>query len=553
VRRLLATVTALLLLGSVVSWAAVDMTRDEVLRNGNRSNPAYSLSLVQRASDAASKEDRLALLSRAIQISPDLPSLYFTYAWEKMPDILGGLGAVMDGLKAYAKNFWWSLSLGGLIYISLMVSFLLAAAIIAFMRLAIDLPLLTHDINERKYKLFLPLIPLSASAAGPLGFVATALFISGLYMKKNQKFLVYMVLVFIALSPVALDVADMFYSASAPRSRALVDVNQWRGNDFALDVLKDAKDPKERFTYGLALKRSGAAREAIMVFNELAQSGFDFRAYVNLGNAYVAAGRHDYAKQSYEAALEKEPQDTITLYNLSQVYRDELNYQVGDTYYDQAMKADRDLIATFIPLQGKHYNRLVVDETLTTWDLLVYIWKHSIQIFQLSPWPRWTVSAMAVGMLFLFMLFDRAMRYRAYRCKQCGKIACARCAGEARRVKLCHECHESSRREEESPRARVARMLRANEAKNKLMDRIRLLSFAPPGMAQTYSRRPLTGFFYLWLFCFAVILLILNPFFKAGLAGSSHWWLWVPAIVLVIVLYVMTITSIGRRLSRGWL
>ena len=92
----------------------------------------------------------------------------------------------------------------------------------------------------------------------------------------------------------------------------------------------------------------------------------------NLGNAYISLGRHDDAKGAYETALEH-GRSAITLYNLSQVYRDELNYPVGDKYYDEALAEDRALVTSFTPRAGKTPNRLVVDMTFgwrKLWSLI---------------------------------------------------------------------------------------------------------------------------------------------------------------------------------------
>ncbi len=536
------------------AWSQQEtLTRDEVLRQGQRSNEPYSLAIMEQADSASTKEEKTALLAHAIEISPKFPLLHFRMAWVKLPDVFGSFGSVLDGIKAYFNNFWWSTSLAGLVFMSLLGSFILALAIVLIIRLVLDLPLIAHDINENKAKFLLLLLALGTAVAGPLGFISGGVFLVSFYLKKSSKPFVYFSLWGIILFPVFLWGLDTIYYLPSPEVRAMVQVNEARENGFGLEVLKDSEEPNAKFSYALALKRTGRALDAITVFRELAEGDFDTRAYINLGNAYVAAEYREYAKQTYETALEELPGHAITLYNLSQVYRDELNYEVGDTYYDQAMKADRDMVSSFTPLQGKHYNRLVIDETLSGWELLGYALKHRVPILSTGLMPRWSVSAAAGAMLFLFFLMDKVIKNRAYRCRQCGKVVCARCSGEGRRGKLCKDCHEGHAKEDESPRARVARMLKSNEMKNRLMDRIRMLSFTLPGISQTYSRRALSGFFFLWGFFFAVLLLVLNTYFEAGLSGGSHWWLWAPAILFIIILYLVSISSTSRRLNRGWL
>ena len=77
---------------------------------------------------------------------------------------------MIEGIRAYERNFWWLVSIAGLAFISLTSSFIVVLLLVAGIRFFMDSPLLSHDIIENKKKslIILSLVPLSL--AGPLFF-----------------------------------------------------------------------------------------------------------------------------------------------------------------------------------------------------------------------------------------------------------------------------------------------------------------------------------------------------------------------------------------------
>jgi tetratricopeptide (TPR) repeat protein len=546
-------VLSLALLGSP-AWAGKD--RDSVLDRGLRDNEPYSYVLSQRA-EASGPAEAKVLLEEAIRQSPDLPVLYFKLSEAVLAaspwDVFEGISHAVEGLKAYRRSFWWSMSLAGLLYVSILGSLLISLAAVALIRLPMELPLLAHDISEDPRKLIVPALLLLISFLGPLFFFAGGLCIIGLYLRKTDKAVVYVSLLTIALSPYLLRPVDMFYSSSTPENRAIVAVNEGRDNSYALQVLEGHRDYASMFSYALALKREGFYGKAAGLYEEMARGGPNQMVYTNLGNAYLAAGLTERAKDFYRMAEKMRPSPK-TLYNLSQVYRYTLDFQTGDRYFLDAAKLDSDLVSGFTAVASSNPNRFVMDETIPMGELLERTWagrKGVIDPFPVSPGAA---AAIAVVMLAGFLLADRRTPTRASRCTRCNRILCPRCTQGLQWRQTCPDCYNSLvRLVDVDPKERVTKLLAVHERKSRIRAAVRLLSFAPPGIAQVYTGRVLAGFILLWLFTFPLLAAALNPLFFTGLSSFRHGWLNPLLFLAMAVLYLASNISIRRRLTRGWL
>ena len=548
-RASLAAFILLLLLGFLVPGASA-MPRDAALDRGLSNDDAYAYSLKMRSLTAGADEAQ-AMLEEALDNAPDSPGFYFTLAVSKLPSVVRSFDLFIEGVKAYSRSFWWRLSLIALLLEAALLSAAIALTVAALLRLPRDLPLITHDINEHKALLLLPLLIMPLAFLGPLSFVGGVLFLVCMYMKRTNKLVAYIALLFIALAPLWTDFVGKTASLTNPTVRALVDVSEGRDNMLALSTLGGSEDFPSMFSYAIALKREGRGEEAVELLQGLIEENSDHRLYNNLGNAYVAIGRRDLAKAAYLKAIEQ-GKSVTTLYNLAQIYRDELDYENGEKYFNQAQEMSKSQVSVYTTRTAKHYNRMVFDETLTFAEINRAAWL-SEATNSGRGFPRGTVlpAGVAAGLLVLFMIMGKIMPSSAFRCKNCGKVACIDCAENE---KMCMDCQMKLAQDDDaSPQARVKRMLQANQQKEKQMTIIRVLSFAPPGIAQTYSGRLFAGVLYMWLFGFGVAVLVLNPFMSTGLAGNSHGWLWLVMAPLLLLIYYVSIITINRRLDRGWL
>lgn len=549
-RRVSLAALALLLLLGFMAPRAFALPRDAALDKGLTNDDAYAYAL-QMNSLTAGSDEALGMLEEALNNAPDSPGFYFTLSVAKFPSVVKSFDLFVEGMKAYNRSFWWRLSLIALILEAALISAAIALTAAALLRFPRDLPLISHDINEHKAQILLPLLIMPLALLGPLPFVAGVLFLVGMHMKRSNKLVAYLALLFIALAPLWTDFVGKTASLTNPVVRAVVDVNEGRDNTLALSTLAGREDFPSMFSYAIALKREGRAEEAVELLQGLIETHTDHRLYNNLGNAYVAIDRRDLAKTVYLKAIEQ-GRSVTTLYNLAQIYRDELDYENGEKYFNQAQQMNKAQVSDYTARTAKHYNRMVFDETLTFREITTAAWGSDVRN-SVRGFPMGTVipAGVAGGLLVLFMILGKLMPSSAFRCKNCGKVACHACAESE---KMCMACQgKLSEAEDASPQSRVKRMLHANQQKTRQMTIIRVLSFLPPGIAQTYSGRLLSGFLYMWFFGFGVAVLVLDPFMSTGLAGNSHGWLWLLMAPMLLLVYYVSILTVSRRLDRGWL
>ena len=153
--------------------------------------------------------------------------------------------------------------------------------------------------------------------------------------------------------------------------KAIVEVNESKGNTYALTALKNRDDYASLFSYALALKREKYYSEAIEIYQKLLLRKPDPAVYVDLGNCYVGMGNMDEAMASYLKAVEIRPLASA-YYNLSQISREMLDYSKGNDYFKRALEIDRDAVSSYRLKYSRNPNRIVVDETLSfsgLWDL----------------------------------------------------------------------------------------------------------------------------------------------------------------------------------------
>ncbi len=549
---LTASVSALLLF-PLFSFA--QNVYESKLDKGLSNTEPYSYILIKKAqADPANSKN---LLKEAARHSPNLPAAYFELAKSSFSfspnDIFESMDYVIQGLKAYKRNFWWLISITGLLSISLLSSLIATLVIVVLIRFFIEIPLLSHDITEEKLKILIILFLIPLSFLGPAYFIAGALSIFGLYFRKIDKAVVYISILLLFLSPLFMRMTNDFLSAFSPEIRAVVDVNERRDNKYAITALKGKNDYVSLFSYGLALKREGHYAEAITAYKSLLSSTPDPKAYVNIGNCYYAVSDMTSAKDSYQKAIDIKPLASA-YYNLSQISREVFDFAKGEEYFSEATKLDSVAVSEFAFVSGKGPNRFVVDETLP----MTAIWKYAdskarplIKI-PLLDLPVAVATAAALGILFFAL--DGRIRYRAYRCKRCNAVLCGICAKELLWGQMCAQCYGSIvKLDGLDSKGRVAKVLQVQERQSRKRNIVRVLAFTPPGIAYIISGRILAGALYTWLFLFMLVLIWLNPFFAAGIVKSSHDWLTIPAAASAILLYLISIMSVTRRLNRGWL
>jgi tetratricopeptide (TPR) repeat protein len=533
-----------------------DLYEDQ-LDKGIRNSEPYSYLLINASK--TNKENALSLLQEARKYSPDLPAPYFeiaknTFAFSPR-GIFESVDYMLQGIAVYKRNFWWSLMMLSSLLISTTLAFLSSVLILIMIRLPQDLPLLSHDIREEKGKIFLLLI-LIAALFGPLFLLGGLLLLVSFYQEKWNRLLVAFYVVFLLVSPwVFKTVSTIFYASASGTLKAVVQVNESKDNTYALSLLSGSQKPVEQFSYALALKREGRYHEAIDMNTRLIDIKPDARTFVNLANNYLAINDLERAKDLYKKSIER-AQLPSALYNLSQVYRETLDFDKGEEFFLSAQRLDHGAVSRFRSIYSRNPNRFVVDESLPVADIWEYAKTQAKGTFTggLSYIPLFMMPLIGIFLAALYYILNKRFKTWAYRCSRCGKILCTKCEKHILWGRMCQQCYRSLiKLDELDAKERITRLLAVYEYQKRRRNIIKTLSFIVPGWGLIYGGNILYGFVFLWIFLFSIFVLIMNSFFVIEMSHFSHVWLNISAIVLLIMVYLISNAATRRRLAKGWL
>ncbi len=530
---------------------------EEQLNRGIKNTEPYSYVLIEAAKE--NKENALTLLREAQKYSPDLPATYFEIARHTLSVAPGSffeaVDSLLQGIAAYKKNFWWSFMLMSSLLTSIILSLLASLLVIITIRLPRDLPLFSHDIGEEKSKMLLLLVLVSA-VFGPVFLLGGLLLLICWYHHKWDRMVFVIYVFFLLTAPWFFKAVSTVFSASASAPlKAVVQVNESRDNTYALSVLSNSQDPAEIFSYALALKREGRYHDAIQANERLIAMSPDAKAYINLANNYVALHNIEKAIDLYKKSLQL-AQIPSAFYNLSQVYRETLDFERGEEYFLSAQKLDSAAVSRYRSLYSRNPNRFVIDETLPM-ESIFHLAKAKTKGTFTAGLSHIPLSLMPlIGILFggFYILANKFFKTWSYRCSRCGKILCTKCERHLLWGRMCPQCYQSLiKLDELDAKERISRLLKVYEHQNKRRKIIKTISLIVPGSGLVYGGNILYGFFFLWIFLFSAFLLITTSFFKAGMAPFAHVWLNIGAIMLMAADYILSIMTTRRRLAKGWL
>lgn len=548
------------------SLSFCDDFSDNQLNKGIKNSDTYSYVLIEKAHQ--DRAHAVELLRKAMLYSPDIPAVYFELSKAvfsfSVEGILDSVDYMIQGIDAYSRNFWWSFTLICGLFFGGIISFLIAFTLIVVIKLVTDIPLISHDIEATHSRGLILVVIMALSLASPLLFLGSTLVLLGLYMKKNDRSIVYLFLVFLVFYPVFSKTASMFVKASSSGVvKAIVKVNEGRDNDYAISLLKDGRDYASLYSYALALKRTGRYEEAIAVYKRLLEKKHDARVYVNLGNCYVGLYNFEEGKrsilqqaaESYNAAINLKPIPSA-YYNLSQVSRERLDFASGEQYFKSALSVDRVAVSVYRAMAGRNVNRFVVDETLKPsefWDIVFKRFYSSSSSFLAAVAPS-AVSLAAVILLILFYLLDKLWHQHSVRCRKCGAILSVKNGKNVTWGEMCSQCFGSLvKLDELDVKERVARLLGIYEQQRRHRETMKVLSFTFPGLSHVYAGRILAGFLFLWPFLFFLLLYVtLRTFVPDSHLISHGFFKWV-TLCISIGLYLVFHYFTKKRIARGWL
>jgi pentatricopeptide repeat protein len=527
------------------------------LNRGIRNSEPYAYLLIKESK--TDKTHAKNILREAVRYAPDLPAVYFELSKASFSFKPEGVFETVDyllmGIAAYQRNFWWSFMTISSLFTSLILSFVLSVFIIVLVRLPKDMPLFSHDLQEDK-TLVLSLLVLFFAVFGPLFFLGGLLILISFYMKRWDRIVLYLYLIFLLISPFLFKTISFIFNAPVSGElKSVVQVNESIDNRYALSLLRDKNNPVELFSYALALKREGRYHEAIAIYNRLIARKPDPQTYNNLANCYVALNEMEKAKEFYKKANEMKPLPLV-LYNLSQVYRETLDFDKGEEYFLSAQKLDPDAVSSFRSIAGRNPNRFVIDEGLPVSVLLKYAQENAAT----ASFPRYVTVTLAIMpivaliMIIFSYLLENRQTGRAYRCNRCGKILCSKCEKHLLWGRMCLQCYRSLVKIDElDAKERIARILKVYEYQKKRRDILKTISFIIPGLSQIFAGNIFPGLLFLWPFFFFLLIPVTNSIFVIEMSFFSHFWLNTISIFVVVMIYILSNVITRRRIAKGWL
>lgn len=555
-KKLLAGIMLSVLLFAAVAGA--DEYFESRLDSGLRTSEAQSYLLIQKA--RVNRSEASALLHQAEKYSPNLPSVFFEMAKANFTfsysGVLNSVNDIVMAVNAYNRNFEWALTFVNNLYFSLLISLILTALVIVVVRMVNDFPLLGHELRESGEKALLLAGLVILAAMSPVLLIAGMMVLLGLSMRRLDKAVVLVFLVALVFSPLLFRTATLLVNAfTSGTLRAVVEVNESKGNQYALAALGQQQRRPELFSYALALKRTGRYEEAIKIYRDLLAQQQDPKVCVNLGNCYVALNRPEEALALYAKAVELQSLASA-YYNLSQVSRELLNFEKGEEYFQKALAISRTAVSAYRDVYGRNPNRLVIDETLSFQELWQTLWEQPVRtsLFGLSIVTAWVLAAVAALLLGAFWFLSGKRGKPATRCKRCGVIFCPRCEKSISWGGMCSQCFRSLvKLDELEVKVRVAQLLGIYESQKQRRTVLKTLAFVLPGSAQVFGGKVLYGFLLMWPFLFFAVLPVLNRVFGRGGGAAMHGFLEGFSAVCAAVVYIVSLMITRQRIARGWL
>ncbi len=514
---------------------------------GITNNDTYSFLLIEESRHSSLRRE---LLEKALRYSPDLPATYFMIACDRFglsPEgIFDALDHSMEGIKVYNRNFLWRLNLWNLIIRSFVISFFASIFIYFIIRFPAFAGLIMHEIRENRRKFLLLFLPLLFSIFGLLPLLASLVSLHGLYIWKRDRLVIYLsfvILLFFSLSPSLLRI---FHVPS--HLKAVTAVNESRDNKYGLLKLKGRNDLPSSFAYALALKREGLYGESIEYYKGLMEKYQLPEVYINRGNALYAAGDLEGAIESYSRSLSMKPL-TAAYYNLSQVYREMLDFKRGEEYFEAAARLDSVSLRRYTTISDRNPNRFVVDVRLPD----IHIFKQLVG--ENGPIIKITSLTFVTSIAILsFFIIERVLKSRARKCRRCGSIYCNRCSRMITWKDMCSRCYGFLvRMDQMYSKERLANLISLYHGKARKRTIAKILSYLLPGAGQIYSGKIIEGFLLSWASIFALVVIVLSRVMTDGIYPFHHNWLLPPLMLIIIIVYVISILHIRREIQKGWL
>jgi tetratricopeptide (TPR) repeat protein len=506
------------------------------LDNGVRNVPVLSQWLsreARRASERGDSDEAIAFANYAVKFSPDLPQAYYELArilWFQSPFQLHKvLGEIYRGQVAQFRHYPSSLRFFYNLFFIICNALLMTFVVFGIVVMVKCLPLYFYDLRRNltqnvkgllitSVKVLALFIPFFLRLDILWALMFWSIFLWG-YVMKRERVILLVFLVLLVYLPFFLRSASSLLDG--PQSEVILQMSQANQEDWDKTLEKKLEgwlsdhpgDADVLFTLGLIGKREGRYVQAEEWYKRSLQQSPQFvEALSNLGNVYLAKKQIEMAIASYQQAVDVDPNDGASYYNLYRAYSQEtfLSGKTGKAF-ERARQLEPRLVDYYASIDSPNINRQVIDEVLTThkfWARLLtqFVGKEGVPYRLFMAWfgeiPARIFLLPVFFLAFLIAVSRYTQRKRFLnRCPMCGSPTFRFYMGETDQEAICFNCHRIFvQREKIHPKIKEKKSLQVNQFQKKNNRFSRFLSYFFVGFSDLWGGQALFGLFLLFLF-----------------------------------------------------
>jgi tetratricopeptide (TPR) repeat protein len=506
------------------------------LDKGVRNVPVLSQWLsreARRARERGDSDEAVSFATYAIKFSPDLPQTYYELArilWFQSPFQLHRVFAeIYRGQVAQFRHFPSSLKFFYNLFFILCNALLMTFVVFGIVVMAKYLPLYFYDLRRNltqnvkgllltSVKVLALFIPFFLRLDILWALMFWSIFLWG-YVMKRERVILLIFLVLLVYLPFFLRTASSLLDS--PHSEVILQMSQVNQEDWDTTLEKKLEgwlsdhpgDADVLFTLGLTGKREGRYAQAEEWYKKSLQQSPQFvEALSNLGNVYLAKKQIEMAIASYQQAVDVDPNNGASYYNLYRAYSQEtfLSGKSGKAF-ERARQLNPSLVDYYTSIDSPNINRQVIDEVLTArkfWARLLtqFVGREGVPYRLFMAWfgkiPSriYLLPVFFLGFLIGMSRYTQRKRF-LNRCPMCGSPTFRFYMGETDQEAICFNCHRIFvQKEKIHPKIKEKKSIQVSQFQKKNHRLSRFLSYFFVGFSDLWGGRAFYGLFLLFLF-----------------------------------------------------
>ena len=494
----------------------------------------------------------------ALRFNQHSPEAHFRLAstdWRSGASLGGAVKETVAGLKATWRSYALSSAALGNILILALLSAAATAVLFSLAMLVRYQVLVRHDLEETVQArhpgrlpreglhlvgwglVLLPLLTWIAALWTPAYWIA----LTFRYQKARERAISAALLALLILStPVARAAELLFGLASDPGSRLMLTASSGSYDPaqiVALEQVAVANPGDAAYPFLLAglYARGRYLAEADAHYRRTLEiDPGHYRAWNNLGNLYLTAGRPEEALKHYKSALAIRGEYMPALYNSYLARKELLELKEAEQSLAEAQRVDPDAMSALMSRSEVEGSGEPIDASIEREEIFARIVGArggTGQVFaSLLSLPSIMATLFLLAALGLSVM---AGARQANRCVRCGEPFCHRCKVGDRVPDYCSPCqHIATAKEGLSPSIRREKITQSERFRAAQIRLGRILSVPVPGMGRILDGRTLTGGLIVAAWSASLLALALRPHLLQPPAGGPPR----PWIVMTILL-----------------